>query len=685
MKFNVFEINGPVGSPASKTEVKLSTSEKSKSIKETISSIFGSKFLGGLCPFYVNLSDVVKKHSMDTSNTDIGCHDEMNTWRIEGLISKAPFLTSGGGKGNISRDIQIFCMNGRPVDMPKFSRVITDVWRAYESSLGSESSKKRPACIVGIYLPNDMFDVNLSADKRQIMMNNEDGIYEQLRVELNKLWSQQTQGQFIVNEADTSTKDSGTAKRRDDDSGKASVKRMRDDEDKGDTIKEFKPGPNKKKNLGKIKMKRRNAFVNSFDNIGEATTDYSLEHPQKIQFRSSNIEDLPHEICTQAKESMDENENESGTTGPQKFHQEQKSPYKGDPMMTEDEVVRRLSISCSLGNESKDDTVAERVKWDETKLQFNKPKAGSLNSLREEINTLKAMERDKINGTLSANESKDNISKVRSERFPSRHLHLQSAQSKDLSLKSIEALKQFSFSSSKVTGSIRKKGMKSIRDFDGQSPSSSGSITLKAFSTNPVAQCELKSRLGRNSADSMEEFDDDISKSDASLRSNDASTNSQVTKCNLNSGIESNSVDSMEKFDDDLSTVDVSSKRYTEESKQTKPSISTLKTKEIKWESFQSTEDVILQAKQAYIDRQSKKSQVETMQLKRDEARGTSEQELLLDDSLPNHNEKKISLTREAFLKMQIIGQFNLGFILAVCDMGHLWVSRFQSLFRLGF
>lgn len=411
VKFNVFEISGPVGSPTSKTELKLSTSEKSKSIKETISSIFGSKFLGGLCPFYVNLGDIVKKHSIDTSNTDLCYQDDTNTWRVEGLISKAPFSTSGG-KGSISRDIQIFCINGRPVDMPKFSRVVTEVWRAYESSLGSASSKKRPACIVGIYLPNDMFDVNLSADKRQIMMNNENEIYEQLRIELNKLWSQQTEGQFIVNEADTSTKDSGTVKRRDDDVGNGSVKRMRDDEDKGDPVKEFNPGPTKKKNLGKIKMKRRNAFVNSFDNIGEATTDYSLEHPQNTPFRSSNGENLSHdEVSNQANESMEENEIEPCTIGQNISQQKQKSSYKGDPVMTEDEVVRRLSISCSLGNESKDSTGEERAKWDETKLRFNMPRDGSLNSLREEINTLKAMDNDKINGTFSAGQSKDNLSK----------------------------------------------------------------------------------------------------------------------------------------------------------------------------------------------------------------------------------------------------------------------------------
>ena len=147
MKFNVYDITGPVGSPSCKTEVKLSTSEKSKSIKETISAIFGSRFLGGLCPLHVSLGDVVKKHSAELSSasTDSSQEDKMSMWRIEGLISKAPSLTSGG-KGHLARDIQMFCINGRPVDIPKFSRVVGEVWRSFDSgAAGSDSSKKRPA------------------------------------------------------------------------------------------------------------------------------------------------------------------------------------------------------------------------------------------------------------------------------------------------------------------------------------------------------------------------------------------------------------------------------------------------------------------------------------------------------------------------------------------------------------
>ena len=73
-------------------------------------------------------------------------------------------------------------------------------------------------------------------------------------------------------------------------------------------------------------------------------------------------------------------------------------------------------------------------------------------------------------------------------------------------------------------------------------------------------------------------------------------------------------------------------------------------------------------------------SKLETLQRKREEELNASDRDLLLDDSLQNEKDKKVSLTRESFLKMEIIGQFNLGFILAICDMGHLWVSRSQSL-----
>ena len=128
--------------------------------------------------------------------------------RVEGLISKAPKATSGQA---LARDLQFFSVNGRPVELPKISRLLGDVWRSFDTasaaaaaaSGGSASSKKRPACILSFFLPNDMYDVNLSPDKREVLLNEETTICDLMRDALAKLWSEQTDGTFVLNEVET--------------------------------------------------------------------------------------------------------------------------------------------------------------------------------------------------------------------------------------------------------------------------------------------------------------------------------------------------------------------------------------------------------------------------------------------------------------------------------------------------
>lgn len=181
------DVTGPVGSPKCKTEVKMSTSNNTKCIKETVSQVFGSKFLSGLCAIQVDLSSVVGAHSEKDSNM----------WCIEGLVSRAP---TSDTRGNAARDIQFFSINGRPVELPKISKVIAEAWRNFETVTGDASSKKRPACFLAIYIPSSLFDVNVSPDKREVLLSEETQFHDLLRNSLIELWTIQTQGKFVRDE-----------------------------------------------------------------------------------------------------------------------------------------------------------------------------------------------------------------------------------------------------------------------------------------------------------------------------------------------------------------------------------------------------------------------------------------------------------------------------------------------------
>jgi len=108
------------------------------------------------------------------------------------------------------------------------------------------------------------------------------------------------------------------------------------------------------------------------------------------------------------------------------------------------------------------------------------------------------------------------------------------------------------------------------------------------------------------------------------------------------------------------------------------------------WSSFSGTEQIIGVAKDAnkkilqirtdllsehdkgrkqQFDKQEIPTQAESS-TKRTEEISASEKNIIA----KNNEEKTVSLSKDDFLKMNVIGQFNLGFILARCENNHLWI-----------
>ena len=156
VKFNLIDID-----KKGKEVVKLRTTIGARKFKQTVSSVLGSKFLSGMSPITVDLSEAIEREG---------------NWSLEGLVSNAGDV--------VAREAQFFSINRRAVDLPRVLRVLLDLWR----SLGM---KKRPACILELKLPNSSFDVNLSPDKRQVLLTEEDQICELIQIVTMNLWNNQ--------------------------------------------------------------------------------------------------------------------------------------------------------------------------------------------------------------------------------------------------------------------------------------------------------------------------------------------------------------------------------------------------------------------------------------------------------------------------------------------------------------
>lgn len=190
-------------------QIVLST-ECAKLLPENISSIFGSKFFSSLVSVNIDFrendsSAIVSFHVVEASS-EVNIISATNNDEIENNDKEIPhpasrfiqsstetyFLTQSSIVGYISKvcdgvgrsdnDRQFLFCNGRPVDLPKFSKVLNEVWRRYEM-------KNKPAFFLNILIPANSYDVNLSPDKREIAIVHEALLLEGLKNEIDNLYS----------------------------------------------------------------------------------------------------------------------------------------------------------------------------------------------------------------------------------------------------------------------------------------------------------------------------------------------------------------------------------------------------------------------------------------------------------------------------------------------------------------
>ncbi|XP_021527365.2 mismatch repair endonuclease PMS2 isoform X1 [Aotus nancymaae] len=129
----------------------------SPSIKENIGSVFGQKQLQSLIPF-------VQLPPSDSVCEEYGlsCSDALhNLFYISGFISQCTH-----GVGRSSTDRQFFFINRRPCDPAKVSRLVNEVYHMYNRN-------QYPFVVLNISVDAECVDINVTPDKRQILLQEE--------------------------------------------------------------------------------------------------------------------------------------------------------------------------------------------------------------------------------------------------------------------------------------------------------------------------------------------------------------------------------------------------------------------------------------------------------------------------------------------------------------------------------
>ncbi|KAI3864568.1 hypothetical protein MKX03_017025 [Papaver bracteatum] len=128
----------------------------SNSMKDNIITVFGNNIFTCLEPLSVSISD---------------------SCEVEGFLSKP-----GQGSGRNLGDKQFFFVNGRPVDMPKVSKLVNELYK-------TSSSKQYPIIVMNFIVPTRVYDVNVTPDKRKIFFSDEGSLMRSLRESIEKIYS----------------------------------------------------------------------------------------------------------------------------------------------------------------------------------------------------------------------------------------------------------------------------------------------------------------------------------------------------------------------------------------------------------------------------------------------------------------------------------------------------------------
>ncbi|KAF5368077.1 hypothetical protein D9758_004384 [Tetrapyrgos nigripes] len=175
----------------------------SPSVKIGITALWGPKALDGVID--LNLQFEVPKVLPKTFGRKQTSSDDNEgkslTVRVQGLISSPiPVPGSGSssrsGAGRSGTDRQFFYINGRPCGLTKIQKVFNETYRSFSPS--AVVAAQFPFIVANFTVDGDTVDINVTPDKRTVLLHAESHIIDALKTALEELF-QPSRSTFGVN------------------------------------------------------------------------------------------------------------------------------------------------------------------------------------------------------------------------------------------------------------------------------------------------------------------------------------------------------------------------------------------------------------------------------------------------------------------------------------------------------
>lgn len=145
--------------------------------RENIINVFGVKSTAALIVLDLTLELIPTRNPLH--KREAGHEGAAREIRVKGHVSRPTH-----GEGRQTPDRQMFYVNGRPCGLPQFAKVFNEVYRSYNSS-------QSPFIFADIQLDTHLYDVNVSPDKRTILLHDQGQMLDNLRESLVELFEKQ--------------------------------------------------------------------------------------------------------------------------------------------------------------------------------------------------------------------------------------------------------------------------------------------------------------------------------------------------------------------------------------------------------------------------------------------------------------------------------------------------------------
>ncbi|KAH7198634.1 uncharacterized protein B0J16DRAFT_42617 [Fusarium flagelliforme] len=164
--------------PTKGKRIHMFSTKGNPTTRENIINIFGAKTMTVLVPL-----DLCLEMQPSTVNPALQVDSPHKTTskevRIVGHVSRPSH-----GDGRQTPDRQMFFVNGRPCGLPQFAKAFNEVYKSYNNA-------QTPFILADIQLDTHMYDVNVSPDKRSILLHDQNQLLDNLRTSLTNLFDSQ--------------------------------------------------------------------------------------------------------------------------------------------------------------------------------------------------------------------------------------------------------------------------------------------------------------------------------------------------------------------------------------------------------------------------------------------------------------------------------------------------------------